>query len=1071
MAAKRWMIWLALGVFALVVLGGLAGGAAWFYIQYTQGQFLKKGEEAYASAQWPVARRNYASYLNRHPSDTAILAKYADACSRIPDDRERMLTDASKAYVRLSQERPNDLEIQRKLLRVKELLGAWNEVEYYADFFARSRPEDPELLNLRAKALDRMGRRDDAIDAYQALVAKGIAEPRVYGALALLLQDRGLKTQAQDVIREASEKNQGNGEVLACLARYYAAFHEMDKAQATLAKAQALAPDHVEVLRTSLQIALDKGQWTEAAGLAERLTALKTDEGEDYVMASHAFSRIGQMDRAIAILKELSAELKADNPQTAISLADLLMSLRRFEEAKAVADEFEKMHPNNDVVRDYFAGRQYLAQDDTEKAIATLNSVVARNPAFAPAQIHLALACVEAGRSGEARNILEAYLKRTPDDENARALLERVRKPPRTTDELLPVAAQVLDNQGSDAATLASVAASLYDVARREGRLSDAAEPLRSLLKAALAHDPKLSRAYRVLLDLTLSEGNMSEADAVIAQAEKESIGEGPLHVLRAQHALGQERVADAQSEFEADLQRSDYTTMDALAWARLFASRSMITDVGTVFAKSLPKFDEKGQQKLTAEQILLLCQIGDTDTALKALETSSIDPGYEAKVTVAQLLLQEGSEEARAKAGAILTNVRLQAPNNTQALLLDAQLKLQSTPPDMPAAQQLYEEVVKTDPVNSTALVGLGGLALGTGDYQRALEFADKVLVLSPDLLPACLLKSEALMRLDRRPEAAELLRATTILAPRSVPALEMQVNVLLDLNRKDDAQRVYARLKALPDEIQAKGPALTRLEGRMLMASGDAGQAEEALRKRLEDNPDDTDTLANLASVLDKQGRTQEAQELLTRYAEQNKDRPIGWLLLAQYYFDQGTQEGLTKASTHLTRAMLIDPDNLSALRLSIDVQIRRGSLIEAIALCDRYLAKRPDDATVLYRKAASMAELGDRPREALAVIQKALEVDSRPEYLAVRGILSARLQDYGQAIRDLQPLTQDLSKSPANVDLALAQALAATGDAKLAERYFKSAQEKAKAGQRLDPRFVEAVAQLLSNAGGKG
>ena len=96
-------------------------------------------ERLYNEGKWFEAARTYGLYLQKkqHRGDVAALKKYADACMKVKDNRNKTQHDAVVAYGQILQYKPDDKETQDKLLSTLERLQSWPDLEYYANDILR----------------------------------------------------------------------------------------------------------------------------------------------------------------------------------------------------------------------------------------------------------------------------------------------------------------------------------------------------------------------------------------------------------------------------------------------------------------------------------------------------------------------------------------------------------------------------------------------------------------------------------------------------------------------------------------------------------------------------------------------------------------------------------------------------------------------------------------------------------------------------------------------------------------------------------------------------------------------
>ncbi|MDX9974083.1 MAG: tetratricopeptide repeat protein, partial [FCB group bacterium] len=296
------------------------------------------------------------------------------------------------------------------------------------------------------------------------------------------------------------------------------------------------------------------------------------------------------------------------------------------------------------------------------------------------------------------------------------------------------------------------------------------------------------------------------------------------------------------------------------------------------------------------------------------------------------------------------------------------------------------------------------------------------------------------------------------------NVQALRMAIESCIASDRLPQAEEKLKRIEEVAGTDPSQAAMVAALRGKLYAARGQGDEAEALLRKQFDENKDDLEALRNLAGALRSLKRLPEAEALYREYTERHKDSAEAWVDLAQLCTQQEDPNAVSRASEALTRAMLIDPNNVRAIRQMIQVQLRRGNLLEALNWCNRYLEREPDNPEVLYQKAILLRQRGNLP-EAVKSLDAAIAMVDQAEYKALRGLVYVELKDYGKGLQDLQEVANGPQTSLAQVDLAMAEAYLATGRDELARQYFESAQRKASGeNQTVDPQRLQALGERI-------
>jgi tetratricopeptide (TPR) repeat protein len=173
-----------------------------------------------------------------------------------------------------------------------------------------------------------------------------------------------------------------------------------------------------------------------------------------------------------------------------------------------------------------------------------------------------------------------------------------------------------------------------------------------------------------------------------------------------------------------------------------------------------------------------------------------------------------------------------------------------------------------------------------------------------------------------------------------------------------------------------------------------GDLGEVERACRGVLAARPDAFEALYLLGIAAGRQGRAQEAAELLGRAAAANPRH-------ADAHFNHGVALGesgrFPEAVAAYARALALAPGNADAhynQGVALDT-LERGE--EALAAYERAIALRPDYAQAHHNRGVALGRLG-RAAESLAAFERAIAL--RPDYAAAHNHRGAALAALGRA-----------------------------------------------------------------------
>ncbi|MCP4641575.1 MAG: tetratricopeptide repeat protein [bacterium] len=1072
--ARRFWKWVLIGCVTMILLAGAGVGSLYAYKQHRNTVWLETAEEAYAAGEWTEARNFYAKYIPQEPDNVALLLKYAQASLNIFQNRAASLSQALTAYNQALSHDPGNDEIREKVIDLYERMGGWDALEYRVGEWLAADPTNPEYKLLRAHALERLGRRDEAIDAYEELAADGSASAEVYGSLARLLRERGLEAQAEAVLEQAVERRPDDGLVYLELARHHTRPLDVAQVRRDLERAIELAPEEADILLMAAQLATMRRDTDRAVELGRRAVAAQPGRSLPYLALANTYANADRLDEAISLLDAVDRAMAVDAPELLITLADYLIATGRIDEADETIAFYVDAYPDQTPIQDYFVARKAIESGDAASAVSLLSPVTKRLPGFLPARYALAVAYLDTGQRDLARTLLEAYINDNPGDLRAQILLAQQFGRARGLREIDTRAKVILADEKSGPSVLLSAGATLLDSAMRSGKTKIHIGTIQQLLERAILADPQMVNAYIALAEALLAIGDADGAQGVLQRAVDAGVPSDELTLARAGIAVASNDAEAARNLCAEALSRSETLADDAVVWAGFFSRRNQADHAIALLTDTAENLGGEARVRLLVERASLVARLADAGRALTWLEEIAAevpedgdvrDRFDEAKLAVAQQLLREGTPEAEAKARQIVEEAREQGSESATLRTSQAMLLLRGDNPDYDRARELLDEAIRANPDDVGTLMAMTYVRSTQDDPEGAIEYAQRAVVLAPRLAAAQTQLAELQIKLGRYLEAERVLQGVLQTQPGNVRALKLLVSDYLAVGRLQQAEAAFERLLEAVGDDRAHRADLDRIRGRMLMARGNNAGAEAFLRELVKRDPSDFDAVRQLAVAVGAQGRSEEARRLLEDYASREGDDPASWVALGDFYLTMQSRESVGEASTALTRALLIDPEYLPALRGMIEVQLRQGAESEALRFCDRYLDQRPDEAQVLYRKAGLLARSPQTMAEALETVERVIGLDETPEALALRGLIRLSLEDYAEALSDLQTASRTLAAPGAEIDAGVAEAYLALGERDLAKTFYDSARQKVARGGAANPDRMQRLDAALS------
>ncbi len=310
--------------------------------------------------------------------------------------------------------------------------------------------------------------------------------------------------------------------------------------------------------------------------------------------------------------------------------------------------------------------------------------------------------------------------------------------------------------------------------------------------------------------------------------------------------------------------------------------------------------------------------------------------------------------------------------------------------------ATQAYQEVLRHDPRNVKALVGLAGLYLDTGKAERARPLIDQAIALAPQeagphyvrgryfLTQRLWLQAQEALDLATR---ADLFDADAQyylgIALEKLGEKDKAIAVFQKaLNLKPDYPGVHARLGYLYFSQEAYDRAAQEFEQAVDEAPKDGAlieqlslvyyslhfneSAERSARRALEINPKSSGAYNILGSAAFARRDIAQAHEYFAKAIEIEPGLVAAHANLGAIHNLEGNND---KADAEYRKVLELDPKNVPVRKNLGDLLITQKKFPEGIAQYREYLKSRPEDSYVNYLTAKLIALTpGGDPEEGL-------------------------------------------------------------------------------------------------------
>jgi tetratricopeptide (TPR) repeat protein len=476
-----------------------------------------------------------------------------------------------------------------------------------------------------------------------------------------------------------------------------------------------------------------------------------------------------------------------------------------------------------------------------------------------------------------------------------------------------------------------------------------------------------------------IAQGRTAEAEARIRRAATE-VGDGPHYVLLA-------RVLSMLDK------RDKAETM--IAQAQAIAPRD--PEVWAACADFWGSLSDRNRQIAASR---------------KAIELRGDDPAQ--SLALARLLGPSGSPDDRAEALAIVRSRLADDPRDFAALILDAELALNSDPPDFSRAEASLERALAVDARSAEAYRLMAATNFRSGELEAASEAVAAGLAFIPDDPDLLLIAAELYCFHGEYLKAVTPLRHLLQVQPRHPQAVRLLATAYTEVGRVDDAMAFVDELA--PPEARTATELL--IQARLSELAGDVSQAESLYKRANELDATSVAVLA-LAQFYARQEDYDEVQSLGLRHQSESPDDPASLAVIAELLGAQSSDEELRRTGMAWLEKLARDNPGIDA-----DARYRLGMCHyrhRDFARAERELTKAaelsPQTPVPVNALAWMYAEDLDRLDDARAVIDRFLESGGTPDasLLDTHGLVLIRLGKLAAAAEKLTKCIRVAGQTP--------------------------------------------------------
>lgn len=525
-----------------------------------------------------------------------------------------------------------------------------------------------------------------------------------------------------------------------------------------------------------------------------------------------------------------------------------------------------------------------------------------------------------------------------------------------------------------------------------------------NVLKQAIGLDPKTLKPREYLARLYLSLNRSADAEQVMIQAKKDLAGEGTMYRVLGEYYVNIGELDKATTEFAA-LSKEHTTDMNVrLDYIDLLLRQNRIDEASKLnneILKANPK--DAGAQMIRGRILNLRGQFKE---AINVLQTALKDvPQHSGGHYQLGLAFSQTGDLGRAEQE-WREAVKLE-PRLTDAQLALAQIAL--TKDDRNTLRQAAEQIITSLPSDPRGYILR---AEGESRNQSAAADADfgKAIQVAPQSPLGYTAMGGWLFKRDKLQEAQKYYEQALDRDANQLPALNGLVAILVKQKENVKAQeRVQQQIAKAPNN-----DAFYSLLGGLQAVNRDLAGAEASLQKAISLNKNNLGAFILLASVEKAQGSTDKALATAYQSIDHNPKSVTGYFLAGSL---EDSRANWQKAELLYRQALQVEPNfPPAANNLAYGMLEHKENLDVALSLAQIARQKMPDSPSVadtlawIYYHKGVYAFAADLLREAL---QKAPDSATYHYHL---GMVYEKQNNAGEARKQLQRALQINPNLPA-------------------------------------------------------
>lgn len=344
---------------------------------------------------------------------------------------------------------------------------------------------------------------------------------------------------------------------------------------------------------------------------------------------------------------------------------------------------------------------------------------------------------------------------------------------------------------------------------------------------------------------------------------------------------------------------------------------------------------------------------------------------------------------------------------------------------------------VEQLDPNHHAAIVKLGQIHLLAGNFDIALEKADKVLLADNQHIQAIVLRASVFLKQKNFGAALSEADRALKLDANNLEAISVKILANKEQGNADEALKITNdALTSHQDALPLNMIKLTILEGQK-----DYVGMEAVYRQLIAQHPDANWVVVSLAKLLNNAlGRYDDAKKVLQDFIDTHPDDAETKVLLVSLVKTKNPEQAIAILDGYIKA----DPDNYELRFAKIELLSKEKGADAVVPDLQQIVADDPKGNDGLKAKAilAGIAASKGDFEQAETLVKQVLELSPEDEAaLLLKAKLELRNNNVDQAVTDLRLVLRNNPESDKALVL-LAQAYMSSGSEELAEDSFKQA-----------------------------